>query len=521
MTSDVRYLPFSCVSFEEYGKWRGYRIPMNTMLLVSDSHPSAIATSNPVPICALRFLPKKAAIARTLIWEINQSDPSTQQFRGVINQDEQPIGFELTSGEFTIQFGLYRCEDKRQNLSPSPINKINCVKPFQTATVWSDTTNDEKELILTTVRDEINKQRITVQQNDNAPKEQQKKTAFFAINVYGVNTKECKQAFEKTRWITTDFIFLEHPLYDRYHIESFRNPYVEETTTGQVIPIGKMVIGQTKTEVQRQTKGLSRGTAYGISSERDGQAKGMSRGLSPAPATTRQSKGRSGRRHRSDDEDGCESRVKESLRGGANLDDLQDKSSDLDDLEMLGGEGGPTRSVGYLFESSSSSSSSRSYGHRPPSAPMDVVNQTYAANITHGNKVTVESRHEDVEINYELVSGVCYIGLSVLLEDESTQKRTQFKLINEDEEYRILKCCIEKQRYEQIWNRIKQHLPPPKIYISEECCICKEKEIPKTNPFSRILTCSHKCLHTDCYNPILLSCPICRSTICAVVVDKE
>ena len=130
----------------------------------------------------------------------------------------------------------------------------------------------------------------------------------------------------------------------------------------------------------------------------------------------------------------------------------------------------------------------------------NIISTSFVSTIKHGKEIKEHGVKTNVEYNYEKTSIKCIIGLSV-----------SDKLVFIEQSIDELKDEADRMIKSYINNKYKTFLETS-VYNSNECCICLEEK-----PDVVFYQCGHKCIHESCSKLLLRKCPLCRTSISALL----
>ncbi len=439
----------------ENGQYSLYSVPEDTMVLFS--------TINGTPLASLTFRSQDynpndsenesdiANSSRTLICQPNPKINSPQRFQGLIAKNHQAITFGITNlTSYFINFNLMLTDEKVNMVDPGGINKVNELKAYQSYWIEADQTKGNRRMILSGVKEvqtdgsTIN---LSVQQDEQKAKEtgtKTKGTYIYLSVVADIISDEGKISFASTVWKKPDYFVIEN------------QPRPRESIWEMYPLVSRGVMPNS-----------SRGSRY---DER------IAVDFHSNPYI-------------------CSEMLQCSSQSFSQPEAYINRSGDL--LTIPRGVMSSVDSLDSLFSAAGATKSIRS--SPVPANIQQIVNQSNAAEIMAGEKLTVRTLDTGNEYNYDLHSNPCIICLSV-------EENLTFcvPVISPESETIAVNTIIEQYKTGKYADFLAEN-----VLESENCVVCLSED-----PTLTYYTCGHKCTHPECDpNNSLTSCPLCRAVI--------
>jgi hypothetical protein len=131
-----------------------------------------------------------------------------------------------------------------------------------------------------------------------------------------------------------------------------------------------------------------------------------------------------------------------------------------------------------------------------------VIKDSYAATVTGKRKIEVHSAQTGIEYEYEACSTPCLLGLSISDKLIFKPTATTSDIVKQGVE--MIQDIIKNKSFEMLAKIAK-------VYASEECIVCLEKDVDTV-----FYQCGHQCCHYKC-GEALNKCPLCRNHIAGMI----
>lgn len=439
--------------------------------------------------------------------------PLRQRFQGVVTLDDQKVQFVLTNcTDNYINFNLMKCDEKVTETNPGGLNQVNELRPYESYAVQCDQTLGNRVLKLTTHKTLNDSSKLTEFTETTLGDEVKASTGskvgsylYLSVATRNDDNAENCERFKKTFWKPVDYLVVTSREYNYYAktnaIPSGTNLRVGgnngeessrlESTNNHMIEAYDAMVS----EISNIERVIERGEHLDKMVDRCEQLQ---------PANAHQFVKQSYTVQKSLVQEGgfsklsrafasAASSVKNALTSRSDLvnydsssqEECDDAISDDDNFPVIGFVSQGLQPTGSVAKGTSN------------------IMQSKVANIGVGDEVLTVSTYEtDIEYNYDSVSNLCVLGLSVMCD---------FKLVNQMSDAEIVaevKELVNKYKTKLFGDLISQ----TKVYESEECCVCCCEK-----PDVMFYRCGHACVDAVCAKE-LKRCPLCRMNVSATVV---
>jgi len=454
-------------------------------------------------------------------------------FQGLVNKDGQEFELIISNlSEGYINFNILKKDVMVDEVNPGGLNEINELRPYESYAVQCDQT-DNGTLILKSIKNEKTGKKLTVGKAESETNSKPTGTYYYISVVPQMIKPELVNKFKDTVWACVDIFCMKKQQQQTYKptfSHNIRENLVQRNDYfGRRMATVDPVFGSSNTRTfdnfnptirnntfymppdptLRNTTEIPWNNTFDMASNipdptlrdttqhktwnnparpewKKGRAFDM---ISNIPDPTLRDK--STYKYESEEEsaDGMDDIFGFSHQAEA-CKEYEEEEEEEESDDLCGGLD--------MFSSNSVSK---------PSKPIQskIIKDSYAASVTTGRKIQVNSGETGIEYSYDTSSIPCVIGLSISTELNFKNNPPLHELIQ------LGKLMIQ----DIIKNASKELLQKlTKIYKATECTICLEGEKDNKPVDSVFYQCGHQCCHYECGNK-LNKCPLCRSCITA------